>query len=380
MTSNPARAMAVRRRAGGDSVGVAGTKTEGNSAGIFAQQRQRPACHTAGRFLGTTAMSRILVTGAAGFIGAHVAAALARDGHAVTGCDSFNAYYDPRLKVDRVAALLRPHGVACTALDLAQPGTAAELIQPGRFDAVIHLAAQAGVRHSIDAPMDYVQSNLVGFVALLEACRQAGVGQVLYASSSSVYGSRSSTPFSEDDRVDQPASLYAATKKANEAIAHAYAHVHGLPLTGLRFFTVYGPWGRPDMAYFSFARRMRRGEPITLFAGGELLRDFTFIDDAVEAVTRLLARGPAPRVDGGAPAEVFNIGHRTPVKVTEFVASLERATGLAARIEHAPMQPGDVPVTCADPAHLQAAIGDWTWTPLDDGLRHFAQWLQHWEP
>jgi len=223
--------------------------------------------------------------------------------------------------------------------------------------------------------MAHVHANIVAFVALLEASRRHHVGHVLYASSSSVYGARTETPFAEDDRTDRPISVYAATKQSIEALAHAYAATHGLALTGLRFFTVYGPWGRPDMAYFSFAQRIRRGEPIDVFARGELLRDFTFIDDAVEAVRRLVRRGAS-----GEAAEVFNVGHRRPVRVFDFIASLERAVGRRAQIRFAPMQPGDVPVTCADPRRLEAAIGAWAWTSLDDGLAAFAHWLERWDP
>ena len=325
-------------------------------------------------------MRLCLVTGAAGFIGAHVAARLARAGVKVVGCDEFNAYYDPRLKRDRVAALLTPLGIDCHAIDLSDAAaTGAFLRRHGPFDAVVHLAAQAGVRHSIKAPMDYVRSNVAAVVAVLQACADEKVGHVVYASSSSVYGSRTEAPFAEGDRSDAPASLYAATKQASEAIAHSYAAVHALPVTGLRFFTVYGPWGRPDMAYFSFAQRMRRGQPIPVFARGELLRDFTYIDDAVDAVQRLLERGP-PQPASGAPAEVFNVGSHRPVKVLDFIASLERAVGRPAVIEFQPMQAGDVPLTCADPERLLAAIGPWARTALDQGLENFARWLEAWDP
>jgi UDP-glucuronate 4-epimerase len=324
------------------------------------------------------AQQHILVTGAAGFIGAHVAARLARNGHRVTGVDSFNAYYETRLKHDRVAALLTPLAVPCQVLDLCDSAATQALLAEGGFDAVIHLAAQAGVRHSINAPADYIQSNLVGFANVIEACRAAGVPHLLYASSSSVYGSRADAPFRETDRVDRPASLYAATKIANELIAHTYASIHGLRSTGLRFFTVYGPWGRPDMAYFSFSRRIRSGQPITLFAQGELLRDFTCIDDIVDAVIGLLG-APAPP---GRPteSEVYNLGHHVPVKVIDFVHTLEAALGRRAIIEYGPMQPGDVPVTCADDGRLRARIGDWACTPLDEGLNRFARWIEAWEP
>ncbi len=325
-------------------------------------------------------MRLCLVTGAAGFIGAHVAARLARAGARVVGCDEFNAYYDPRLKRDRVAALLAPLGIDCHAIDLSDAAATSEFLRRhGPFDTVVHLAAQAGVRHSIKAPMDYVRSNVAGFVAVLQACAETKVGHVVYASSSSVYGARTEAPFAEVDRTDAPASLYAATKQAGEAIAHSYASVHALPVTGLRFFTVYGPWGRPDMAYFSFARRMRRGETIPVFARGELLRDFTYIDDAVEAVQRLLERGP-PRTTDGVPAAIFNVGSHRPVRVLDFIASLERAVGRPAMIDFQPMQAGDVPLTCADPERLLAAIGPWAKTSLDQGLENFARWLDAWEP
>jgi UDP-glucuronate 4-epimerase len=324
------------------------------------------------------AQQHILVTGAAGFIGAHVAARLARTGRRVTGGDNFNAYYETRLKHDRVAALLAPLGVPCQVLDLCDGAATQALFAKGGFDAVIHLAAQAGVRHSIKAPADYIQSNLVGFANVIEASRAAEVPHLLYASSSSVYGSRTDAPFRETDRVDRPASLYAATKIANELIAHTYASIHGLRSTGLRFFTVYGPWGRPDMAYFSFSRRIRAGQPITLFAQGELLRDFTCIDDIVDAVVALLdAPAPAQRP---SESEVYNLGHHVPVKVIDFVHTLEAALGRKAVIEHGPMQPGDVPVTCADDGRLRARIGDWACTPLGEGLNRFARWIEAWEP
>ena len=321
---------------------------------------------------------KLLVTGAAGFIGAHVAADLARAGHRVAGVDNYNAYYEQRLKHDRVAALLAPLGVPCQVLDLCDGEAARRLVVEGGFDAVIHLAAQAGVRHSIKAPADYIQSNLVGFANVIEACREAGVPHLLYASSSSVYGSRADAPFRETDRVDRPASLYAATKIANELIAHTYASIHGLRSTGLRFFTVYGPWGRPDMAYFSFSRRIRAGQPITLFAEGQLLRDFTYIDDIVDAVVGLL-NAPAPD-ERPTESAVYNLGHHVPVKVVDFVRTLEQALGLAAQIEFGPMQPGDVPVTCADDGRLRQRIGDWACTSLADGLGRFARWIEAWEP
>lgn len=324
------------------------------------------------------AVRNILVTGAAGFIGAHVAAALSQAGHRVVGCDNFNDYYDPALKRARVRQLLRPAEVPCERLDLTDAAATARLVQRGRFDTVLHLAAQAGVRHSVNQPLAYVQANLVGFGSVLEACRQAGVGHLLYASSSSVYGSRSDAPFRESDRTDQPASFYAATKQANELMAHATAAVHGLPCTGLRFFTVYGPWGRPDMAYWSFAQAMRRQQRIRLFGQGELLRDFTYVDDVVQALLRLVALGPAGAA--GVPASVINVGHSTPVRVLDFVQALEAALGVAARIEFAPLQVGDVPSTCADSRSLLERIGPWQATPLQTGLGTFTRWLQQWDP
>ncbi|HMX09871.1 MAG TPA: NAD-dependent epimerase/dehydratase family protein [Burkholderiaceae bacterium] len=329
-------------------------------------------------------MAHILVTGAAGFIGAHTAAALHRAGHQVVGCDSFNSYYPVALKQARVAQLLTPLGIAVRPLDLSDAAATDAWFAEQRFDVVLHLAAQAGVRYSIQAPLDYVQSNLVGFGSVLEAARRHGVQHLLYASSSSVYGSRGEADvdsgFHEDDRTDRPASFYAATKKANEAMAYATAAVHRLPVTGLRFFTVYGPWGRPDMAYWTFSEKIRRGEPLQLFGEGLLLRDFTYVDDVADALVRLIARGPQAPAAGEAPAEVFNVGHHQPVRVLEFVRTLEAALGETAQLEFAPMQPGDVPNTCADSSRLVAAIGPEPWhaTPLATGLGNFARWWKDW--
>ncbi len=325
-------------------------------------------------------MASILVTGAAGFIGAHTSAALARAGHRVVACDNFNDYYPVALKHDRVAALLTPLGVTVEPLELSDTEATRAFFERSGCDVVLNLAAQAGVRYSVQNPMAYVQSNLQGFGSVLEACRHSGVKHLLYASSSSVYGWRDEGAFSEDDRTDTPMSFYAATKKANEGMAYATAKVHGLPVTGLRFFTVYGPWGRPDMAYWSFSQAIRRGQPIKLFAEGRLLRDFTCVDDVVDALGRLIERG-APGPDAhGAPAELFNVGHRQPVQVVDFVRTLEDALGRKAVIEFAPMQTGDVPTTCADPSRLIAAIGPWSATPLDQGLPQFVRWLEKWDP
>ena len=322
---------------------------------------------------------RILVTGAAGFVGSFVAARLAAMGHQVTGCDNFNDYYDPRLKHDRVRALLAPAGVACHTVELSDAAQVAALFERERPQLVVHLAAQAGVRYSIDNPSVYIQSNLVGFGNILEACRQGAIEHLLYASSSSVYGNNAKVPFSEDDQVDAPVSLYAATKKSNELMAHSYSHLFKLPATGLRFFTVYGPWGRPDMAYFSFAEKMMRGATIPVFAEGLLTRDFTYIDDIVEGVVRLLFK-PTPATATSAPHTVFNIGNHNPVQVLEFIRTLESVMGVEARKEFLPMQPGDVPATHASIAKLKAWVDFAPTTPLATGLAHFWTWYRDWAP
>jgi UDP-glucuronate 4-epimerase len=322
---------------------------------------------------------RILVTGAAGFVGSFVAARLAAMGHQVIGCDNFNDYYDPRLKHDRVRALLAPAGVACHMVELSDAAQVQALFERERPQLVVHLAAQAGVRYSIDNPAVYVQSNLVGFGNILEACRQGAVEHLLYASSSSVYGNNAKVPFSEDDQVDAPVSLYAATKKSNELMAHSYSHLFGLPATGLRFFTVYGPWGRPDMAYFSFAEKMMRGATIPVFADGLLTRDFTYIDDIVEGVVRLLFK-PTPATATSAPHTVFNIGNHNPVQVLEFIRTLENVMGVEADKAFLPMQPGDVPATHASIAKLKAWVDFAPTTPLATGLGHFWTWYRDWAP
>ncbi len=318
----------------------------------------------------------ILVTGAAGFIGSFVAARLAALGHHVAGCDNFNDYYDPRLKIRRVRELLGPLEVPCRAAELTDPVQVAALFQRVQPTLVVHLAAQAGVRHSLGNPGAYLQSNLVGFGHVLEACRRYRVEHLLYASSSSVYGGNTKVPFSEIDPTDTPVSLYAATKKANELMAHAYSHLYRLPATGVRFFTVYGPWGRPDMAYFSFTEKMLKGEPITVYAEGQLRRDFTYIDDIVEAVVRLLFKPPPDGGAGvgGAPHWVVNVGSERPVKVLDFIGALERVLGVRAALEFQPMQPGDVAATHADTRRLQAWTGYAPDTPLETGLARFREW------
>jgi len=325
------------------------------------------------------AAQRILVTGAAGFVGSFVAARLAAMGHQVVGCDNFNDYYDPRLKHDRVHALLAPAGVACHTVELSDAAQVAALFERERPQLVVHLAAQAGVRYSIENPAVYIQSNLVGFGNILEACRQGAIEHLLYASSSSVYGNNAKVPFSEDDQVDAPVSLYAATKKSNELMAHSYSHLFGLPATGLRFFTVYGPWGRPDMAYFSFAEKMLRGATIPVFAEGLLTRDFTYIDDIVEGVVRLLFK-PTPATATSAPHTVFNIGNHNPVQVLEFIRTLENVMGVEAQKEFLPMQPGDVPATHASIAKLKAWVDFAPTTSLATGLANFWAWYRDWAP
>lgn len=318
----------------------------------------------------------ILVTGAAGFIGSFVAARLSALGHCVTGCDNFNDYYDARLKTSRVKALLAPLDVACATVELADPAQVHSLFERVEPTLVVHLAAQAGVRHSLKDPAAYIQSNLVAFGHVLEASRRHAIAHLLYASSSSVYGGSARAPFSEDDRTDEPVSLYAATKKANELMAHAYSQLYRLPATGVRFFTVYGPWGRPDMAYFSFSEKLLKGEAIPVFAGGQLRRDFTYIDDIVESVVRLLFK---PRPDAGKPPHwVVNVGSDRPVQLLDFIRTLERVHRVRATLDFQPMQPGDVEVTHADISKLREWVGYAPSTPLEAGLAQFSEWYNRW--
>jgi UDP-glucuronate 4-epimerase len=317
-----------------------------------------------------------LVTGAAGFIGSHLAARLRQAGREVVGCDNFNDYYDPALKHARVSRLLAPMGVRCEQVELADAPSVRALFERAKPTMVIHLAAQAGVRYSITHPEPYIQSNLVGFANVLEACRHHAVGHLVYASSSSVYGDRSDPPFRETQATDSPVSLYAATKKANELMAHAYSHLYGLRATGLRFFTVYGPWGRPDMAYFSFAEKILAGQSLPVFGGGTLQRDFTYIDDIVEGVVRLAMSPMFP----GAPAhDIFNIGNHQPVSVLDFIDTLAGHLGIKPQLQMLPMQPGDVSMTCADVDKLRARVGFEPTTTLHEGLQRFVDWFKQWK-
>ncbi len=328
----------------------------------------------------------VLVTGAAGFIGFHVARRLLQSGRKVVGIDNMNAYYDPSLKEARRAELTKFEGFSFHKLDLADRAGMAELFKAHKFPFVIHLAAQAGVRHSLVNPNAYVDANLVGFINVLEGCRYNGCRHLLYASSSSVYGSNTRMPFSTSDNVDHPLSLYGATKKANELMAHAYSHLFALPATGLRFFTVYGPWGRPDMAMWIFAAAILDGRPIQLFNQGNMRRDFTYIDDVTEAVVRLIdkpavadpkwsADEPNP-ARSAAPWCVYNIGNNNPVEVRDVVRLLEQAIGKKATCELVPMQPGDVPATYADIGDLMRDIGFRPATSIKDGIRRFIDWYR----
>ena len=316
---------------------------------------------------------KVLVTGAAGFIGMHLAERLARDGAEVTGVDNFDAYYDVGLKHAR-AARLAAAGVSCETLDLADAAATLTLIRDGGYSHVAHLAAQPGVRYSLVNPAAYLRNNVDAFAAVLEGCRHAQVGHLVYASSSSVYGANHVLPFSEEQRVDHPVSLYAATKRAGELIAHSYSHLYQLPATGLRFFTVYGPWGRPDMSPMLFARAILAGEPIKVFNHGRMRRDFTYIDDIVEGVVRVLHRPPQPDPETETPHEIFNIGNQDAVELETFIATLERLLGRPATREYLPLQPGDVPATYASIERITAATGFKPTTSLAAGLERFVAW------
>jgi UDP-glucuronate 4-epimerase len=330
-------------------------------------------------------MADVLVTGAAGFIGMHVAHGLLAQGHQVLGIDNLNAYYEPSLKEARLRQLSASTSFRFAKVDIADRKAMADLFAAHRFSYVVHLAAQAGVRHSLVDPYAYADANLLGFVNVLEGCRHAGCRHLVYASSSSVYGANARVPFRTADNVDHPLSLYGASKKANELMAHAYAHLFALPATGLRFFTVYGPWGRPDMAMWLFAEAIMDGRPIKLFNQGRMRRDFTYVDDVAEAVVRLvtLPATPNPAWSGetpdpassGAPWRVYNIGNSRPVEVTEVVRLIEEGLGKRAVREMLPMQPGDVAETCADVSELERAVGFRPKMPIAEGVGRFLEWL-----
>ena len=317
---------------------------------------------------------RVLVTGVAGFIGMHVAERLLGDGIAVHGVDNFDPYYDVALKEARLARLAGRDGFAFERLDLADEARTAQCFREGGFTHVVHLAAQPGVRYSLVNPGAYLRNNVTAFGHVLEGCRHGAVAHLAYASSSSVYGANHTLPFSEDQSVDHPVSLYAATKKADELMAHCYSHLYALPTTGLRFFTVYGPWGRPDMAPMLFTRAILAGEAIRVFNHGRMRRDFTYVDDIVEGVVRVLDR-PPQRADA-APHAVYNIGHHEAVELEVFIATLERLLGRRAIKEYLPMQPGDVPATFAAIDRLQALTGFAPSTSLDEGLARFVAWYR----
>lgn len=328
---------------------------------------------------------RILVTGAGGFIGYHLCRRLLAEAWVVHGLDNLNAYYDPTLKRDRLARLEGHPAFQFHAVDLAHREAMADLFAGPHFDVVVNLAAQAGVRHSLQDPGAYIDSNLVGFANVLEGCRAQAVDHLLFASSSSVYGANAHLPYSVHDGVDHPLSLYAASKRAGELMAHSYAHLFGIPCTGLRFFTVYGPWGRPDMAYFRFTRQILAGEPISVFNHGQMRRDFTYIDDIIESVVRLLDLPPHPIPDwaerpdpstSNAPFRLYNIGNHTPVALLDFIAILEDLLARKANMAWLPMQAGDVIATYADVRELQEAVDFSPATPLRDGLARFVAWYR----
>ncbi len=329
---------------------------------------------------------KILVTGAAGFIGSALAHRLLDRGDEVVGIDNLNDYYDVRLKQTRLKQLVARAGFRHILQDIVEREAMRELFAGEKFDAVMHLAAQAGVRYSIENPLAYIDANIVGFMNVLEGCRHSHVGHLVFASSSSVYGANTRLPFSEHDNVDHPVSLYAATKKANELMAHTYAHLYGLPCTGLRFFTVYGPWGRPDMALFKFTEGILAGRAIPVFNRGEMVRDFTYIDDIVEGIVRLigLPAAPTPGWNGNlpdpatsyAPWRMFNIGNSQPVKLMRYIEVLEQCLGRKAILEFLPMQPGDVLATNADTSDLERATGFHPQTSVEAGLEKFATWYK----
>jgi UDP-glucuronate 4-epimerase len=330
--------------------------------------------------------SPVLVTGAAGFIGFHTALRLLERGESVVGFDNLNDYYDPRLKEARLRILGQHAGFTFARGDLADRTAMEGLFAAHPFDRVVHLAAQAGVRYSLTNPHVYIDSNLTGFLHVLEGCRHGRISHLVYASSSSVYGANTTLPFSEHHNIDHPLSLYAATKKANELMAHTYSSLYAMPTTGLRFFTVYGPWGRPDMALFLFTKGILAGEPIPVFNEGKMIRDFTYVDDIVEGVIRTLDHPAAPDPDWNgatpdparsfAPYRVFNIGNNKPVELLRYISVLEEALGKKAVLDLQPMQPGDVRATMADVSALSDAVGFHPATPVETGVRRFVDWYR----
>jgi UDP-glucuronate 4-epimerase len=326
---------------------------------------------------------RLLVTGVAGFIGFHTAKRFLLEGSEILGIDNLNPYYDVALKEDRLKILHSTKGFQFQHTDISDRRATEQAFERFRPERVVHLAAQAGVRYSVQNPFAYVESNLAGFLNVLEGCRLCGVDHLVYASSSSVYGANSKTPFSVEDSVDHPVSLYAATKKANELMAHAYSHLYRIPATGLRFFTVYGPWGRPDMAPFLFTRAILEGRPIDVYNHGEMKRDFTYIDDAVDGIVRVLAHAPRLSPEGRAlsestvaPYKIYNIGNNQPVSLLHFIKVLEECLGKRAKLNLMPMQAGDVPVTFADIAESIRDVGYAPDTAIEEGLPKFVQWYK----
>lgn len=332
-------------------------------------------------------MKHILVTGAAGFIGFHTTISLIRSGYKVTGIDSLNNYYDPELKIKRLQrcgikqADIKSSVYAKSDLypeyrfmkmHVDNKDQMTVLFSQNTFDSIIHLAAQPGARYSVDHPESYIDNNIIGFLNILEVCRSANLKHLVYASSSSVYGNNTEVPYTENDRVDKPASLYAATKKSNELMAYAYSHLYQIPMTGLRFFTVYGPWGRPDMVYFKYTRSILNNEPIKVYNNGQMKRDFTFIDDIVKGIINVLQIIP----DDPVPHRVFNIGNSSPVELLHFIEVLEKILGKKTEKVMLPMQKGDVLTTFADTTKLEAYCGYKPFTPLDEGLKKFTDWYQ----
>lgn len=331
-------------------------------------------------------MQKVLITGTAGFVGYHLAKAAAKRGFEVSGIDNLNNYYDIHLKKARLEKLAKYKNFTFHQNDISDKKIMAELFNDGEFELVINLAAQAGVRHSLKDPYSYIDSNIVGFTNILEGCRHSRVKHLVFASSSSIYGMNARIPFSVSHNVNHPVSLYAASKKANELMAHTYAHLYGLPCTGLRFFSVYGPWGRPDMAYFSFTKSILDGKPIDVYNFGKMRRDFTYIDDIIDGILRVMKKTPQPNPnwdkenpDAGssyAPYKLYNIGNNNPVGLMEFIDILEKKLGKKAVRNMLPMQAGDVPVTCADINEISKDVGFRPTTSLEEGIDKFVTWYR----